>query len=214
MARPKGDPSDLIRRLEAALKIAKPRDVLSADDMAKCTGMTWRNLLMTHIEPDSKFPIERRGAEGVAWQFRVVKVLRHMLKRANERIASNEASARRVQQLTGFEIPDEAGSAIGIHDVGKLIDANVKAQNEKVRQGHYVPRAEVDAFVIDYNSMIQSGILGASQKADPVGSLPPDVRGVMDEELRNLCVRLQALTDTWLTGRYEASVAGRTGKRR
>lgn len=66
MARPKGDASNLIKRLEAALTVAKPRDVVDTTVMSKIVGMTWRNLLMTHIEPDDSFPIRKRGAEGVA----------------------------------------------------------------------------------------------------------------------------------------------------
>ena len=106
MARPHGNPDDLILRLEAALAIARPSDVVGANEMAGIVKMTWRNLLMTHIEPDSKFPIQRRGAEGLAWEFHVIKVLKHMLRRARQRKRANEAKSRRLMELTSFSVPE------------------------------------------------------------------------------------------------------------
>lgn len=190
MARPKGNPDDLIRRLEAALKVTKPADVLGATEMAECVGMTWRNLLLTHIEPDRKFPIQKRGAEGVAWEFRVKRVLTHMLKRARERKAENETRARRVAELTGFHVPETAAS-MNIAEIGKLIDANAKAHAQKVDQKAYVPAERVRLFVAGYNRRMRDTLLGQRQKLDPVGAYPVEIAEAIDEDMRNLAVALQ-----------------------
>ncbi len=198
MARPRGDASDLIRRLEAALKVAKPRDVVDAVVMSKIAGMTWRNLLVTHIEPDPAFPIKRRGAEGVAWEFQVKKVIGHMIKRARERMAANEAAARRVHQLTSFTVPEDPEGPVSLADLSKLADLTMKAQAEKTRQGQYVPAAKVRDFLISYNAAVTGGILGVSQVADPNGNLDPAVRVVVDNELRSVAAHVGSMVDKFL----------------
>lgn len=190
MARPKGNPDDIIRRLEAALKIARRNDVLGANEMAECVGMTWRNLLMTHIDPDPKFPIQKRGAEGVPWEFRVAPVLRHMLRRANERKAENETRARRVAELTGYNVPETA-AAMNIAEISKLIDANAKAHGQKVAQKAYVPAERVRLFLAAYNRRVRDGLLGQRQRLDPVGSYPVEIAEAIDEDMRNLAVAIQ-----------------------
>ena len=198
MARPKGDASNLIKRLEAALKVAKPRDVVDAQVMAKMAGQTWRNLLVTHIEPDPAFPIKRRGAEGVAWEFQAVKVLKHMIRRARERMATNEAAARRVHQLTNFTVPEDPEGPVSIADLSKLADLTLKAQMAKERQGHYVPASQVRDFLTRYNAAVIGGILGTSQVTDPNGSLDPTIRGVVDNELRNVAAHVGEMVDKFL----------------
>lgn len=198
MARPKGDATNLIKRLEAALTVAKPRDVVDTTVMSKIVGMTWRNLLVTHIEPDSAFPVKLRGAEGVAWQFEPVKVLRHMIKRARERMAANEAAARRAHQLTSFTVPEDPEGPMSLADLARLADLTIRAQNEKTRQREYVPAAKVRDFLIRYNAAVTGGILGISQVADPNGSMDPAIRAIIDNELRNVAVHVGEIVDKFL----------------
>ncbi|BBD98038.1 hypothetical protein SAMIE_1015390 [Sphingobium amiense] len=198
MARPRGDASNLIKRLEAALTVAKPRDVVDTTVMSKIVGMTWRNLLVTHIEPDAAFPVKRRGAEGVAWEFQVVKVLRHMIRRARERMATNEAAARRAHQLTSFSVPEDPEGPMSLADLAKLADLTIRAQNEKTRQREYVPAARVRDFLIRYNAAVTGGILGISQVTDPNGGMDPAARAVIDNELRNVAVHVGGIVDAFL----------------
>ena len=198
MARPRGDASDLTRRLEAALKVAKPRDVVDAQVMAKITGQTWRNLLVTHIEPDGAFPIKRRGAEGVPWEFQVVKVLKHMIRRARERMAANDAAARRIHQLTNFTVPEDPSGPVSIADLSKLADLTMRAQAMKRDQQAYVPAAQVREFLTKYNSAVISAILGVSQTVDPNGGMDPAGRALVDNELRNVAAHVGDQVDIFL----------------
>ena len=191
MARQAGDPSDLIRRLDAALTAAEPDDVVSAEEMAGIVGMTWRNLLKTHIEPDAKFPIRKRGAEGVAWEFQVVAVLNHMLDKARDRIAASEERAKRLARLTGFEVPEAESGGHTVADIGRLIDANMKAQKAKEEQRRYVPVEKVRMFLSGYNRRARDTLLGQRQKIDPLGTLPPEIAEAIEENMRSLAVTLQ-----------------------
>jgi len=190
MARPKGNPDDLIRRIEAALKATKPRDVVGAVDMAAIVSMTWRGLLVTHIEPDGKFPIQKRGAEGVPWEFRVVAVLKHMLKRAYERKADNDERARKIARLTGYDVPDTAAS-MNIAEISKLIDANSKAFAQKAEQKVYVPAEQVRLFIAGYNRELRDALLGERQKLDPIGAYPAEIAEAIDDDMRDLALTLQ-----------------------
>jgi hypothetical protein len=198
MARPKGDASDLIKRLEAAAAVAKPRDVVDAQVMSKIVGQTWRNLLVTHIEPDPAFPVKRRGAEGVAWEFQVVKVLKHMIRRARERMAANDAAARRIHQLTNFTVPEDPAGPVSIAELSKLADLTMRAQAMKEKQKGYVPTAQVRDFLTRYNSAVISAILGVSQTVDPNGGMDPAVRSMVDNELRNVAAHVGDQVDIFL----------------
>lgn len=192
MARPHGNPDDLILRLEAALAIARPSDVVGANEMAGIVKMTWRNLLMTHIEPDSKFPIQRRGAEGLAWEFHVIKVLKHMLRRARQRKRANEAKSRRLMELTSFSVP-EGSEAMSIAEVSKLYDVNVKADALKREQKKQIPNDIMRTFIIRYNQTVSSGIMNAPQHLDPSGSLSPEMLEEFKEYLRVLAISVHKL---------------------
>lgn len=210
MARPKGNPTELIKRLQAALGVAKPRDVVLAQVMAEIAGMTWRNLLITHIEPDPKFPIEHRGSEGDPYRFRVVKVLKHMIMRAKERQAENNTRAKRIMELTGFNVPEDSTEAMSVADVNRLIEANMRAQKAKVEQGRYVPADQVRLFLIGYNAQVRNAILGEPQKLDPVGALPIEIRQTIDDDMRNLAVALQERVEGFLEDFSAASGPGGT----
>ncbi|EQA97289.1 hypothetical protein [Sphingobium sp. HDIP04] len=166
--------------------------------MSKIAGMTWRNLLVTHIEPDPGFPIKRRGAEGIAWEFQVVKVLKHMIRRARERIAANDAAARRIHQLTNFTVPEDPAGPVGIAELSKLADLTMRAQAMKEKQRGYVPAAQVRDFLTRYNSAVISAILGVSQTVDPNGGMDPTVRALVDNELRNVAAHVGDQVDIFL----------------
>lgn len=208
MARQTGDPSDLIRRLDAALKVAKPKDVVSAEEMAGIVGMTWRNLLKTHIEPDAKFPIRKRGAEGVAWEFQVVGVLKHMLKKARERVAASEERARRIARLTGLNMPDGDNEVVGIHDISKVVDITMRAMALKKEQGAYVPASEVRLYLTGYNRTARDTILGIGKAIDPIGALPPEVTEAIDNSLRELASELESRLQEF-TGKWREAVGPR-----
>lgn len=125
-------------------------------------------------------------------------MLKHMIRRARERMAANDAAARRAHQLTSFSIPEDPEGPMSLADLARLADLTIRAQNEKTRQGEYVPRAKVRDFLIRYNAAVTGGILGISQVADPNGSMDPAIRAVIDNELRNVAVHVGEIVDKFL----------------
>lgn len=203
MARPLGDPTELIRRLEAAKKVAARSDVVSADLMAKIAGMTWRNLLVTHIEPDPRFPIQLRGAEGVAWEFRVTKVLAHMIKRAKERVEVKQARIRREAGLTGFIVPDEPGSenSLSIDRLDKLVKIAASIRKEKEASAGTMDKDSSVRDFIDFLQTIQSAVLDVAQEVDPTGSFEPEVRISVENACRNMLVKMHEAGQRWIEKR-------------
>ncbi len=203
MARPLGDPTELIRRLEAAKKVSSPKDVVSAEVMAKIVGLTWRGLLVTHIEKDAKFPIQRRGAEGVKWQFKVIKVIEHMIRRAKERIEVGQARLRREASLTGFIIPDEAGSenSMSIDRLDKLVKIAASIRKEKEASAGTMDKDSSIRDFIDFLQTIQSAALDVAQEVDPTGAFEPEVRLSVENACRNMLVKMHEAGQRWVEKR-------------
>jgi hypothetical protein len=207
--RPRSDPTQLLRRLEAALKKAKPRDVVSLSPMAQMCGMTARNLQVTYIDQDPNFPIQKRGGEGVAWELRPTVVLRYLIKRTKAKEAEVARKAHRIAEMTGVKVDSDQRFDVG--DLSKLIDLTLKTQKAKQDQGAYVPAEKMAQFVADYNRTLSSGLLSIPGKVDEVGRIPVEVRAAIDEHIRALAVAMTARAEKFL-GEYGAgSYPGATG---
>ena len=202
MAREKGDPTRLIARLKAALETARPRDTANAELMAQIAGMTWRNLLKTHIEPDADFPILARGAEGVAWEFNVRAVLRHMIKRADERIAHNVRRAKDQARLTGFIVPDED---LGL-DIAQLRHQQVMTFDlidRMAASGELVSRTEVTAQFAGVLQHLRDFTVGLTTQRDPEGKWPPERRRQHEDDCRAIALEIHKAAEKFLSRRHE-----------
>jgi hypothetical protein len=186
MARTQGDPNRLIARLNAALANAKPRDTADAGLMAEIAGMTWRNLVKTYIEPDKDFPIAVRGAEGVPWEFNVRIVLRHMIKRAQDRIDSNRREVSERARKLSFIVPDEEDGALDFTGLARLADLTYRVVDEKKSQGEWMQKSSHRAIVGGLLIAVRDKMQGAISKIDPAGKLPPDVRAALGVEVSNI----------------------------
>lgn len=212
MSRRNADPTALIARLEAALKVARPRDIADANLMAEIVGMTWRNLQETYIKPDPAFPIKVRGSEGRGYQFEVTKVLRHMIGRARQRQAENSKRSANAARLTGFTVPED-GIGMDLAEISKLADLTVKAQAMKNEQGYYVPAASLSTFLSGYNAVIRDELLGTSAVIDPTGDLSPEHRRRFDERMRTIAVEIQRKAERYIEEHCAGIQQAGTGRR-
>lgn len=188
MARKSADPTYRLKVYRAAREIVRRDEVANADEMAKILKMTWRNLRLI-IDADPTFPIQSRGAEGVAWEFRVVKVLDHLIKRCRGEIDANADKARRLAELAGVSVPDDA-AGMSLADLRQINLLQMDAQRRKMDQGQWVPRAQVQTLFTNFFSMVQSEHQATAAKIDPSGRLPAEVRAAVQDHMRGLLVRL------------------------
>ena len=201
MARPKGNPRDLLKRIESALKVVKKTDILPAAPMAEMLGMTWRNLLETYIRPDPQFPIKTRGSAGVNFEFEAVKVLRHLAKRCKERIAAAEKAAARMAELANITVPAaDEGAPQSYAELRQGLLAHSEIEKMRREQRHYIPSDEVDGFISGMTERVMMTVLGARAKADPTGSWPVELASAFDNALRDLATDLQESLSDYLEG--------------
>jgi hypothetical protein len=214
------DPAARLALLLAGQKRIRNGDILSMADMATALDMTQRNLKLT-IDADPDFPIVSRGGEGVAWQLDAGAVFKHMIAKCQAVIAERKARLKRMNRLTSFRgssppLPDAAGlpqpaaeggeTPLAPQDLKQLGEAQMTAHKLKMLQGQFMPVAETTAFLLDYHSEMQAKTLGILGKIDPAGQWPPEVRKMVNEEMRNTLVGLQTSMDTFLT-RYRVPAA-------
>jgi hypothetical protein len=199
VGRKPADPKARLKILRSARASAKNSDVLGADDMAAAVAMTWRGLKKS-IDADPDFPIQRRGGEGVPYQFSAIAALDHMIARCEAAVAERRARQDKVDRLSGAP-RDEAvepakiddDTPLSVSELRSLGEAQMTAHKLKLLQNRYVDRDKNAAVLADYHSHLQSNVLGLVGKVDPAGQWPAAVRLAVEDGMRNLLVELQAL---------------------
>ena len=221
MAREENPARVWIDRIETALRVARPGEVVNKAQLASMLGVSPNHLMDKLIKSDPDVPILKGGSEGVAYQFDAVTVLEYLNSRMLAKELDQRAKASRIAELTGTQAAlgksaNDAGQydlgIMGVADLTKLLDFNVKLQRMQIEQGQLVWASEVSDFLITYNSTVQAAILGVEQKIDPLGQLPVDVRQDLHDELRSLLVDVQDKVERFLR-RNEVEAVKRTAKR-
>lgn len=214
MSRKSADPSARLKLLQAARRIARKDDVVNADDMASITKMTWRNLRKI-IDADPGFPIQSRGAEGIAWEFQVTAVLDHMIKRCQGEIRANAAKARRLAELAGVTVPDD-DSGMSLADLRQINLLQMDTQRRKIEQRELVQAGEVRAMMTDFFTMVQSETLATVTQLDPAGQWPAKTRAEVSDHLRTMLVRVHDKFARWISDdiRDDRPARKRTGRAR
>jgi len=197
MSRKAADPTSRIELLKAARKVARKDDILNAEEMAKVARMTWRNL-KEMIDADLEFPVQRRGSEGSSWEFEAVKVLDHMLKRCREQLAERDAAQQRIARLTGVKLDGRKSDSLSIRDMLEVDRIQRETQRRKVEQRQLVQADEMRSVMTGLVGIVQGAVSTMVSRLDPAGRLPPEVRALMTDELRNLLVRIHDEFGEWL----------------
>ena len=207
------DPAARLALLKAAQKKLRKGDVLNAPDMAAALSMTPRNLMLT-IAQDPDLPIQKRGAQGRAYEFDAAAVIAHMIAKCEAALSERQSRAARVKRLSGHQgaaatpgVPSDGDELLSVGDLRDINDLQLSVHKRKLQQGHFVVKDTVTAFMADYHAMFQDGVLGLLGKIDPAGQLPADVRLKVEDSMRTLLVNQQARMDRFLNGIRVASPA-------
>lgn len=196
MSRQPSDPSarlallrDALDKTRAELK-GKKGDArfVNADEMAAIAGITWK-AMKPQVEADPKWPVQRKGSEGVAYLFAPVKVLEHMIAGLEAKLAQREERAARIARMSGVAVAP-AQASLDVRELKAIDDLQTSVQRRKIEQGFYVKRADHEATVADIFSTMQAETLATVSRLDPAGRWPATVRVEVADAMRTLLVRL------------------------
>lgn len=197
MARPQMPASEWLDRVASMRRRAKAGDTANLALLAKGLGITPDYFRRQHIDGDPEFPVAATGTEGRDYVFDVVPALNHLFWRASEKVRISLEEKERAEALMGMS--GQTGEAIveadglgpvTITDLGRLIDINLKQEKARAAQGDTIPAAVVSDGVVKIYSLIQSTILGRTQRVDPLGKLPVEQRALIDADNRRMCIDL------------------------
>lgn len=218
MPRLPADPIGRLAVLEAARKdIGRKKIILNLTEMAKVAGMTERNFT-TIVKRDEHLPVKQPGGMGVPWQFEAGKVLDHLIKQARAAQAEREARMARVTRLAGLGAsagasssgdPRGAGSGTvargdpadllaSAKAISAMVDTQAKIRGEKQAQGRLVDMERARSVLWAMLTTMQTETLAIASKMDPTGQWEPELRGQVEEELRNVLLGVRTKLETEL----------------
>lgn len=201
----KPDPSVRLARLKAMRAGIEPGTTMTAGEMCKALGWTWRHMKRDMIDQDASFPVLRRGAEGHAWLFDVPAVLDYLIARDEAAIAERAQRAEQMARLSGIGLKAVSESdrpgGLSIDELRVATQALVTVTRMKREQGELVPAEPVRLFFQDYHQHIQQEILGLLSRIDGPGQLPAGIRQAIEDDMRNLLVDLQKRMDNFVRER-------------
>lgn len=196
----KVDPAVRLQRFRGLRAVAEPASKLTAAELAKALGFSWRHV-KNMIDADAEFPIEVRGAEGAAWTFDLCAVLDHLIARDTALVALNDERAARMAKLTGAAavLDDQSRPRLSMDEMRQAANTVVALDKMKRQQGHYVLAEPARRFFQDYHQHFQTEALGVLSRIDPAGQLLPAIRESIETDMRNLLVDLQERQERFLT---------------
>lgn len=212
--------------LRAALKRAKPNDLLSLEDVALLWG-TSKSRFVTVRDQMATFPTsipapKDMGLAPRAYVYPARAAIEAMIAHATRHEDIDRAKAARTAAILGER--RAGGDETPLHRVNELQTLNRMAAEIEEReraQGEYVPRADVAAVAGEVFSEISEffGIL--SNKLDPHGELAAELRARIDALGREALLRFHARMKDMLepdavakANRDQADRAGKTRPRR
>lgn len=179
------DGPNLHRRkdLSTALRKAKPDDLLTLEALALVWGVT-KPRFVTVRNAMADFPAPLPG-QGNIYEYPARKALDAMLKHEMRHDEAARARQARTAAILGKGARGRANDDAGNHTVNELATlSRMRAEIEEQErdQGLYAPMAEVAAVAGDVFSEISDFMRGLSNKMDPHGLWPAELRAQIDEQ--------------------------------
>jgi hypothetical protein len=185
---------------------SSPKLILNAEAMAKVAGMTWRNLKLI-IDADDDAADQERGDMGVPWEFDAAAVLDHL-------ISSSSDGAFRARGADGGVIPPcrsrRAGRGnspsdrpAGVAGSASQMLRGAQGDQRRHRCPGQGPGREAGAGPAGRCRGRRGAPLGhddddadrdarVAVEDGPAGQWPPELRGQVEEELRNVLLTVAA----------------------
>lgn len=187
MARLASDPKQRLADLERIRGMIKPRETFNLSGFAELLGMTRPNLRKI-IDADPDFPVKVRGSEGVEWVLSGRKTVAHLTKRAKETIKRRAEKAERLATLSGLQFEADDLAHFTVDELLKANVASAATQKRKIEQGRLIPIAQHNQIISSIMTTFQNGVRAVTPRLDEAGLMPPELRDLMDDALRDLLV--------------------------
>lgn len=191
MARAPTDPSVRIERLRAAKKILPRGATINLQELAEACGVTARRISV-EVKSDASFPVVSEGSEGKSYVFDARKAFDHLIRKAEGKIEEVRKIAARRNDLIGITTTSDSGGISNSLDLSRLVSVTLTVEDARIKQGERCDVAPVIQLFNDQSRRHINGIMGVSHQIDPTNLLPPDVRGLVDKEMRRLAAALKA----------------------
>lgn len=188
------DDARRVSDLKAALKRARPGALLSLDDLALLWGtskarfVTTRNTIAGFPDP-MPAPKEMRLAPK-AYVYPARPAIQAMLAYANRHQDLDRAKAERTAAMMGER---RCVDSAPLHRISELQTINrmmAEIEERERLQGEYVPATDVAAVAGEIFSEVSETFASLSNKVDPHGEFPAELRLRMDEQGRAALLRL------------------------
>jgi len=214
----KGNPN---RRsdIAAALKKAKPADMLSLEDLAFIWGTTKGPFVTAKKNMVGMPPPIPQGTQHIYNARAALKAMRDYETRNDAAAVSQQKRADAILGTLARERRDEATSTgLPVRDLQILNRMAAEVEDRERQQRLFIPAAEVAAEVGAVFSELSEFIAGLSNKVDPNGLLDPGLRQQIDDEgataLLGFNRRLKLLLDADVVAGSTRGTPDRAGKPR
>jgi hypothetical protein len=207
------DLTPLLPTLRAAREAIESGALVQGTRLAELAGTTWR-VLKKRIIRDATFPVVERGVNGRAWTFDAAAALDHMIAGLERQTKGKQKRAAMVARQSGMafdpvDLPDvddplsddapamddPMDVAASARSISLLANAQMQTHRLKQMQGEFVRADDHTRVIATIMSTMQTETLAIASKVDPAGTLPVEVRGQLEDELKNVLLAVKSACD-------------------
>lgn len=183
--------------LTAALKKAKPKDVVTLETLSAIWGVA-KPRFVTVARNFIDWP-EPVGKEGNAYLLPAQKCFRSMIDYLKRHEAASKSRATRLGALIGSDqMAEQIAGGFSIAELARANQLAAELEQRQREQGLYIPVADVQRTIGLVFSEISEFLSNLSNYVDPHGNrLPPAVRAAVDtaahEQLLSVHAKLRGM---------------------
>lgn len=140
------------------------------------------------------------GDRGIKWEFEpratILFLLRHFERERDEAVAK----ARALKEIAGGGALEAMPDGFSLREARELVQMSNAVQEMRIRQGELIEANRTADAIREMFGAMQAAGLQAAQKMDPLGQWPPDIRSVVEDEMRTVLLEQQRAAQTCLAG--------------
>lgn len=201
--------------LKAALKAAKPKDLIKLEELASLWG-TSKQRFVTKRREFIGFP-EPTEREGNAFLYPLKPALQALIANIERHRQASTSRAKRMGQLVGIDhMAEHLHGGFSVAELAKMNQLAAELEQRQRDQGLYLPLIDVQRVLGLVFSEMSELLSNLSNLVDPHGRLPPEARALIDkhghEQLLRMHGNLKGMLSANALDGSTGSPAGKPGK--